>query len=297
MPDRWTPESPAVVAWIERAAGPGARVTHVEALPPSATAKHRIEVTLADGTMQAIVLLRYHDAERLASDPWYAPANEARALRLLAGTAVPAPHLHAADLDASVCDVPALLESWLSGRPAWEPEDVDRYLVHTAEALVAIHDVKVPPGTSLPAYAPYCDWRRIASPIHPALWERVARALDTPPPAHRETFIHRDYHPGNILWDGMRVTGIVDWATAAWGPPGIDLARMRQNLAIHLGKAVADRFVAAYGSAGGDRSARAPYWDLLDAADLLTDLATLAEPGSRGFERFEDYVECVVAEC
>jgi len=55
------------------------------------------------------VLRRYHDAKRLAHDPWYVPAHEALALRLLTDTAVPAPRLYAADLEAAVCDVPALL--------------------------------------------------------------------------------------------------------------------------------------------------------------------------------------------
>ena len=39
MPDRWTPETPAVVAWIERAAGPGARVTRVEPMASSTIAE------------------------------------------------------------------------------------------------------------------------------------------------------------------------------------------------------------------------------------------------------------------
>jgi hypothetical protein len=42
----------------------------------------------------------------------------------------------------------------------------------------------------------------IVSPLcstRPGLWERVGDALDGPRPIHRETFVHRDYHPGNVL--------------------------------------------------------------------------------------------------
>ena len=289
-----------IVSWIERSVGPGARVVRIEELPASATRKHLIEVRLGDGSTRKLVLRRYHDAERLAHDPWYAPASEALALKLLSGTTVPAPRLHAADPEARVCDVPALLESWVPGSPAWRPAGLDDYLSRAAEVLVAIHAVSVPADVDLPRYAPYRGGERIAPPpfsTRPDLWRRVAEVLDQPWPAGRETFIHRDYHPGNVLWDGKQVTGVVDWATAAWGPPGIDLARMRLNLASIHGRQAADRFLIAYVAAGGDPSARSPYWDLLDAADVLADLVSPTWPDGGDFERFEDYVESVLADC
>jgi aminoglycoside phosphotransferase (APT) family kinase protein len=151
-----------------------------------------------------------------------------------------------------------------------------------------------------PRYGPYRDQERIASPpfsTRPGLWERVGDVLDAPRPAYRETFIHRDYHPGSVLWDGTQVTGVVDWATAAWGPPGIDLARMRLNLASRHGRDIADRFVAAYVAAGGEPLARNPFWDLLDAVDLLPDLISPIHHGGSALAQFEDYVENVLAEC
>jgi aminoglycoside phosphotransferase (APT) family kinase protein len=298
--DQWDPETPAVIAWIESSLGPDAHVLSVKAMPPSATAKHLVEVVLGDGATMRLVLRRYHDAKRLANDPWYVPAHEGLALKLLESTLVPAPHLYATDFDRVVSDVPALLESWLPGDPEWHPDDVDRYLARAAEVLVAIHAVRVPPKTRLPAYAPYSERKRLVSPsfsTHPGMWERVATILDSRAPVHKPTFIHRDYHPGNVLWDGAQVTGVVDWATAAWGPPGIDLARMRQNLAAHLGENTADRFAAAYVAAGGDPSARDPYWDLLDATDSLLDLKSAIGPGSGDFARFERYVQNVIAQC
>ena len=290
--------SSTIVAWIEQALGTAARVVRIEALPPSATAQHRIEVALPDGSTRRLLLRRYDDAARRARDPWYQPANEARALTLLADTAVPAPRLHAADLAGAFCDHPALLESWLPGSPAWRRDDLDGCLARAAEVLVAIHAVRVPSDAQLPRYTTYEDPTRLVSPpftTRPGLWERVREALRTPPPAHRDTFIHRDYHPGNVLCDESRVTGVVDWATAAWGPPGIDLARMRLNLAAQHGRAAADRFAVLYAAMGGDESARSGYWDLLDAADALADLGP-AMPEGGDLARFEDYVEHVLEE-
>ena len=59
-----------------------------------------------------------------------------------------------------------------------------------------------------------------------------------------------------------RVVGVVDWPTTAWGPPGIDLARMRLNLVEEVSPASADAFLVAYRAAGGDPDDRHPYWDL-----------------------------------
>jgi aminoglycoside phosphotransferase (APT) family kinase protein len=217
----------------------------------------------------------------------------------LADTAVPAPRLYAADLDAKVCDVPALLETWLDGDPDWNPAEPATYLRRTAAALVTIHSVAVPAGTTLPKYAPYYDASMMESPPNskrPDLWKRVREALRSMPAETKATFIHRDFHPGNILWNGAEVTGVVDWATAAIGPPGIDLARMRLNLALQNGRDATDGFVDAYIAEGGDASARDPYWDLLDAADFAVDFVASAEQASEKLARFEEYVEGVLDE-
>jgi aminoglycoside phosphotransferase (APT) family kinase protein len=285
-----------VIAWVERTLGPGVRAIRIAWLAPASTEKAVIEVERAAGRIVRVVLRRYHDRERLADDPWYVPAHEAAALELLVGTGVPAPRLYALDADASICDVPALLESWLPGEPEWRPVDVDRYLARTAATLVAIH--AVPIASHVPRYAPYHprSSERWSSVVRSDLWARVARVLDRSWPVYRPRFIHRDYHPGNVLWDGRAVTGVVDWATAAIGPPGIDLARMRQNLASHLGADAADGFTRAYVAAGGDDDARDPFWDLLDAADSLPDLPPDLGPGGGDRDDFEDYVARVLAE-
>ena len=296
-PRKWDPEKPKVLSWIAQSAGPNARVSRVVALPGSATTKHVIEIVRSDGSMLPLLLRRYHDAKRLAEDPWYVPANEALALTVLADTAVPAPRLYAADLQADICDVPAILESWLPGGPVQAPGDLRTYLMESAKTLVAIHSVRTTEAKRFPKYAPYSDLSAISPPSfsrRPRLWECVADALNPVPSLEGTTFIHRDYHPGNILWDGTRVTGVVDWATAAIGSPAVDLARMRLNLGCRWGPSVADQFVDAYVATGGDPNAYDPQVDLLDAADYLADFTSPAGSASDDFDRFETYVEGVL---
>ena len=298
----WEPSDPLVLEWIQDAVGRSAHVVRVERMAPSSTQKHAIDVRRADGAIERLVLRRYHDAERMASERWCDTVSEARALELLESTPVAAPKLFAKDLEAEICDVPALLESWVPGEQAWDPADLDLYLARSAEMLVAIHDVETPSPDDLPVYRPYFADDQIEHGLVPewsgqrSIWEGVFERIHDRWPVTPVRFIHRDYHPGNALWDGERVGGVVDWATAAGGPAGIDLARMRQNLAAWHGKAAADRFTERYVEAGGDPAARHPFWDLLDAADSVADTDEPGAPGEGDVALFEDYVASVAAE-
>ncbi len=91
------------------------------------------------------------------------------------------------------------------------------------------------------------------------------------------TLMHRDYHPENTLWSRRRLTGVVDWTQASWGPPGIDLGHMRWNLVLDCGQTVADRFLASYQAITGRPTADQGYWDLVSLFDLLLDVGD--EPG------------------
>jgi aminoglycoside phosphotransferase (APT) family kinase protein len=37
--------------------------------------------------------------------------------------------------------------------------------------------------------------------------------------------LHLDYHPLNVMSDGRRITGVLDWANVAVGDPRVDVAR------------------------------------------------------------------------
>jgi aminoglycoside phosphotransferase (APT) family kinase protein len=266
----------------------------------SSAEMHELVVEAGDGANHRVVLRRYADESRMGIDPFYDPANEARVLRLLEGSDVPAPHLYATDLEPDVCDVPALLESWMPGAPA-DPRDVDGYLRSAAEELVRIHAAVPVRPEGLPDYVSYAvgDGLELRPPswtTRPGLWERVLEVVDAEPPGTRTCFIHRDYHQGNTLTVDDRVVSVVDWPTAAWGPPGIDLARMRLNLVEEVSPVSADAFLAAYRAAGGDPDDRHPYWDLRDAADCLIEGPSGSDIDDHDKARFETWVAEALAE-
>ena len=284
-----------VLGWVRDVVA--GRISSIRSMGVGATTLHAID---AGDPPRRLVVRRFHDAERLRTDPWYVPANEAAVLQLLDDTEVPAPRLLAADPHGRICDVPALLTTRVPGRPAARPWDMDAFLTTLAQALARVHEV--PLDTALPPYAPYYDpaVRGERRPPEwsgsPGLWERVFETLSGPEPETPAGFIHRDFHAGQTVWSGDRLTGIVDWTTGSRGPYGIDLARMRIDLAVEYGVDVSRRFQAIYRAATG-RDVRHPYWDLMDAADAVLDMP---DPRTQDiadrYGRFEHWIAIALSE-
>jgi aminoglycoside phosphotransferase (APT) family kinase protein len=284
-----------VLGWVRDVVA--GRISSIRSMGVGSTTLHAID---AGDPPRRLVVRRFHDTARLRDDPWYVPANEAAVLELLDDTEVPAPRLLAADPHGRICDVPALLTTRVPGRHAARPWDMDGYLTALAQALARIHEV--PLDTALPPYAPYYDPVRYGERRppewsgSPELWERVFERLKDPAPETPAGFIHRDFHPGQTVWSGDRLTGIVDWTTGSNGPYGIDLARMRINLALDYGVDVAGRFQTIYRGAAG-RELRHPHWDLTDAADFILDMPPprTQEVADR-YGRFEYWVAIALSE-
>lgn len=104
-------------------------------------------------------------------------------------------------------------------------------------------------------------------------------------PAYRGCFLHRDFHPGNVLFtgdgDGTRVSGVVDWVEASWGPADPDVAHCSTAPAlphgVPAGLGFADPYVAAGGALCEDPAAHL-YWRLFDAPGFAPDAEKVAVP-------------------
>jgi aminoglycoside phosphotransferase (APT) family kinase protein len=272
---------PAALRWAAAPFGPGARVVAVRPLPSAWLANHAVDVTDAAGATHQLVLRRWARPGWDDEDPDFTAAREAAILELLAPTPVPAPSLVAADPDATACDVPALLLSRLPGDPPDLHANPATLVEDLAAALPPIHAVPVPEAQPVPAYHRFYEPATLVPPTwstRPGLWERAFAVAAAPPPDSRACFIHRDYHPGNTLWTGGRLTGVVDWIGGSWGPPSVDLGHMRVNLAVDLGLTVADQFLAAHRALTGfDHH---PWWDVASAVDVAPETG----PDWRGME-------------
>lgn len=246
------------------------------------------EHRLVGGWTSDIRLLRIDGPDaivlrRLYREPWVSHAaalltREADVLKLLEHTAVPAPRLLGLDADAGRADAPALLMTRVEGSLVLEETELVDRLPKLAELLLAIHRID-------PQNRPR-DWeswaveeRRRVPPwsSSPASWTRAFAAIDGPPPAHDCVFPHRDFHPGNVLWNDDVVTGVVDWVETSWGPAALDIAHCCTALAMLCGPATAHRFGDEYCALAGV-TPPGPYWQLIDIVGFLPDPGKVVGP-------------------
>jgi len=244
--------------WVERVCGapPGPAIR----LAGASTAA--VEAFRAGG--RRLVIKRFVHRFFVEEDPGRA-GHEAALLDLLGPTPVPAPGLVAVDRDGSEAGVPAVLMEHLPGRRT-VPNPCPRA---TAEMLAEIHGIA--PGVPY-TFRRHLDGVEGVSPPSWArragLWERAIERAAGPGPQSAIGLIHRDANDGNLLWDGPRVTGVVDWLSGCRGPLGVDLARVRVDLALRGEWEAASEVLAAYRRVGA-QDAHHPHWDVVDALDLL----------------------------
>jgi aminoglycoside phosphotransferase (APT) family kinase protein len=279
------------VAWVERVVGPGARVVASHALVGgTSSAVHAVSIELASGSVRELVLRRFVRAEWLAEEPDVA-VREAEALSILGGAPLPTPELVGVDADGSDAGAPAVLMTRLPGRVVWHPADVEGFLRALAELLPLVHGVAIGSSGALPEYASYPlgTHRPPAWASLPEVWERAIDVLEAPASlvaasGGERRFIHRDYHPGNVLWDLGAVTGLIDWVNASIGSPWADVGHCRVNIASEQGQDAADRFLELYRTASGRTDDYHPYWDVSAAIGGLDEGADAAP--SPADERF-----------
>ncbi|RNI24765.1 phosphotransferase family protein [Flexivirga caeni] len=253
------PVPPQAVAWVEQQTA--SRVTASQPLEGGQSAAvHRLTLDGHDD-----VILQRFVLDWIMEEPW-TPDNEALVLRLLRNTAVPAPEVIAADPNGQETGVPAVLMTALPGGVVWDPPELDPWIDALIDTMTAIHSIPVAPGVrEWEAYAPQDAppaWTR-----HRSAWEAAISAYEDERPRGHRVFLHRDFHPGNILWHAGSVSGVVDWVSSCAGPAEEDVAHCRVNLARHHGQAVADRFLQRWLNVT-DRSEYHPYWDLLTAVSM-----------------------------
>ncbi|MYV61019.1 phosphotransferase [Streptomyces sp. SID4931] len=214
--------------------------------------------------------------------------READILRLLGDTDVPAATLVAVDAAAEHCDHPSLLMSLLPGALLLDDRGADDRADLLARQLVRIHRLPVAAQQRPRTYQAWASPERVVLPsatTRPELWQRAVDVIRREPPAYQGCFLHRDFHPGNVLFTGtgddLRISGVVDWVETSWGPADLDVAHCSTALAllhgVPAGMRFADRYVAAGGTLAGDSTDHL-YWRLLDALGFAPDGEKVAAP-------------------
>ncbi len=294
--------SPDIQHWLTDAVGTGAAIDSARVLTGGVTASLYAVDVRQGGWLLHLVLRLFTNAEWLAEEPDLA-VHEAAALRKIVGLSIPVPELVAVDAQGTRCGVPALLMTCLPGAVNLKPDDLDGWLRGLAGALVPIHAIDS--GDFCWDHFSYNDLSDLQVPVWtrmPELWTRAIAIVQGTAPESPLHFIHRDYHPTNILWQNGHVSGVVDWVNACRGAAGIDVGHCRLNLVCLYGVDAADRFLQAYQAQGG--AAQHPYWDLLTLVDWLPEPGVYSPWLELGMthltdalvrQRLDDYVVRILA--
>ncbi|MFK4213682.1 phosphotransferase family protein [Streptomyces sp. NPDC030920] len=278
---------PLTLAWVSRHLEAGERIVKAAALHGGITAEmRRLTIGTRDGGTRDLVLRTY-------VDPFYVDHaegglnEEAGALTLLTGTGVPAPSLVAVDPTAAQCEFPSLLMTHLAGRTVLDDQGVETRVRLLARQLVAIHALR--PAERPRKYVTLTTADTVVVPkgADAAVWAAAIDVIRKPARAYEGRFLHRDFQPGNVLFDvppsnpeDARITGVVDWA-ASWGPADLDVAHCSVNLALLHGPAWGMRFAEAYEEAGGVLAATASerlYWRVRDALAASEEVRSVSQP-------------------
>ncbi|ONI76767.1 aminoglycoside phosphotransferase [Kribbella sp. ALI-6-A] len=276
---------PLTLAWVNRHLAVGERIVGTEVLHGGITAEmRRLTLGARDGSTRQLVLRSFVDVEW--AEDWL--SREAGALSLLAGTGVPAPGLVAVDATGVHCEYPSLLMTHLAGRTVLGDEGLEARVPALARQLVAIHAVR--PVERPREYVALTTADTVVVPrgADTAVWGAAIDVIRTPAPAYEGRFLHRDFQPGNVLFDvsssgsaGVRITGVVDWAAASWGPADLDVAHCAVSLALLHGPRWGLRFAAAYEEAGGVLAAAKSerlYWQVRDALASSEEVQVVSQP-------------------
>ncbi|MGW6909646.1 phosphotransferase family protein [Streptomyces sp. NPDC054940] len=263
----------------------GERIVGTEALHGGITAEmRRLTIGTRDGGTRHLVLRTFVDVEH--AEDWL--HREAGALALLAGTGVPAPGLVAVDPTAAHGAYPSLLMTHLAGRTVLDDEGLEARVPLLARQLVAIHALR--PAERPREYVALTTADTVVTPkgADAAAWAAAIDVIRRPAPPYEGRFLHRDFHPGNVLFDvppsspaGARITGVVDWAATSWGPVDLDVAHCSTNLALLHGPAWGQRFAEAYEEAGGVLAVSASerlYWRVRDALAFSEEVRLVSQP-------------------
>lgn len=206
---------------------------------------------------ESLILLVRAAGSQVETDP----AREFAVLAGLAEQGVRAPRIWAHDPEGKLFGGPAVLLERLPGHT-----DAVEYLraeydlgrartIDLAVALAELHAAKPPRLDSESDESATTLWRSQFEAArlepHPTLcW--IFDWLDdheVAPPT--PVLVHGDYRPGNVLYEGERIVGILDWELAHIGDPAEDLAWAYRTLWSPQRFVSLHDFVAAYQAAGG----------------------------------------------
>jgi len=209
--------------------------------------------------------------------------REFHTLKLLQNHDVPAPKPLLLDDEGRLLGSPGIVTEYVPGTQISAAEDRVGWGDHAemvARMLAKIHAIPYE-GTpfllngnsattwflhsgSIPDYM-------TAYPEGAAVWNAIHEALQR---IHqvRPRLAHIDYWSGNILWEKGEISAVVDWEEASYADPALDVAYCRMEYFLEGLDEQAERFLAIYEAAAGEKVENLALWELAAAVRPMLSL-------------------------
>lgn len=213
---------------------------------------------------------------------------EAAALKEVERAGVNAPRLIAID-DGLQCGVITSLQTVLAGDTVASLPRNDERLHAVGAYLAEVHRIAVNPAPTfaervrpLEPGGGYTAEKRACAEKPTRRSRDGARLLaaaaqelaNLPRPDSIRSLVHGDAWLGNIMAEGARVTGLIDWGCSGVGHPGIDLGHARLSAAFSYGIEAANVIRDGWEQATGRLTDAMPYWDTVAALETAPDMGT-----------------------
>jgi aminoglycoside phosphotransferase (APT) family kinase protein len=238
---------------------------------------HVLELGGSRGRARRVVLRRYRGTESTVARA----QKEFRLLKLVESFGIPVPQPLLLDDTGETAGTPAIVTSFIDGKPAMVPAEAPEWSRQVAEAIWKVHSADIGGADTQffepPVMMSEAVQRQITSterfeghPLGRALCEAMAEAAEHVEKV-RPALIHGDYWAGNTLWNGGRLIAIVDWDDGKLGDPAMDVGYMWMDLMILGEREAADRFVEEYEQRSGGRVANLRLGALLGLSRAMPD--------------------------
>lgn len=171
--------------------------------------------------------------------------REVAALATAGTGGLPVPDVHWSDPEGATLGRPAMLLDLVPGRPLIAELSGDSGRRAMAGALHVLAGID---GSTTPHLRHLDDLEAVLRHLPPpersdvvdvaAIRDAVTAMADAFTPG--TSMVHMDLHGGNVLWDGIAVTGVLDWPAAAVGNPLVDEAYLWLDTCLAHGQDVGD---------------------------------------------------------
>jgi len=216
---------------------------------------------------------------------------EANALREMSRTGYPAPELFL--LAEPPNGDPYIVMQRLSGEMLTQiavahPDQIPQWLDKASDLLLRLHGL---------------DWRKGYESFKPVLepldfaerqirwWKKSAQNIDDPllqqgfgwlsshlhsaKRCRQQTLVHRDFYSDNILVEGTRICGVVDWGGLTIADPAMDIGWTRLLITANASQALGDSFIQSYTRRNPVVRETLPFWEVFAGCKRLTSIGLI----------------------